>query len=231
MRSAATIKKWKQSLGDTRKLTSRLTEKHQLIVCQLLAEFTGPSEVAARMKQDFGVDVNPSSLVYYNNHPQWKQIIEKYRTEYSAQLTSIPIFHKRRRLERLEEQYQSADQEDARSPKPRKEKRKELREILHAAREECRPLEEAPSQHTNISVLQFNSLDDAQLLEKKDALLRQIAKLGRSHGKESGIQADSSGGSGPGTGEVRRQATPIIDAQWCAETEQAERVSRLEEAP
>ena len=114
--------------------------------------------------------------------------------------------------------------------KKKREKRKELREIIQSAREECRPLEESKSTYTNITAIQFNSMDDTELLQRKEELIKQITKGGFNGKRKPGIQADSPGGSGQGTSQVWREGKPAIDPEWIAETERAERVAGQQEA-
>ena len=76
-RSAQTIAKWKESLGDTSKLADHLSERHQIIVCQMIGQFLNPDEISARMKKYFGVSILPSSIDYYKTHHKWIQLVEK----------------------------------------------------------------------------------------------------------------------------------------------------------
>ena len=202
----------------------RLSDEHKVMVCSLLAEFKPAAEVAARLKDRFNISVTPSSLYYYQNHQDWKPMIERLREQYSKVLTQIPIYHKRVRLERLESQYQESLQEEAKTLRVRREKRKELRSIIQEARAESQP---AAGNETNVLAIQFNSLDDQSLLRKKEELLTKINRIGGRNGPDS-AQENSSGGNGQGAGKIRSEGKLTIDAQWEAEQISRERVAGSE---
>ncbi len=208
-----------------------LTDEQRVVVCKMLAEFKPPTEIVRTLQAEFGVSITPGAVYHYERHPEWGAMVQKYREEYGRYLINIPIYHKRKRLERLEEQYQEAEIEEAPTPPAKRSKRHELRSILHEAREECRPMEEVNvTNQTNMISVQFNGMDDQALLKRREEIMSRINRLGgNSNGKRSeAAQDDPSGGVRESGGAVRGPSKPAIDPQWEADYQSAERILQLE---
>lgn len=172
--------------------SSPLTSQHQLLVCELLAEFQSTTDVS-RYMASLGAHISPSNVGYYLRHPEWKKIIESFQQKYGQYLMQEPLYHKRKRLERLETIYQETSSEAGKDFSVRSKIRSEKLSVLKEAREECKPLEEFSSINTNIQVIQFNQMDDRQLMERRDAILTKLKKLkpkGVSHGASGEAQEE-----------------------------------------
>ena len=222
-RSPETIAKWKASRGIKLGTLDVLNEEHKNFVCRLIAEFESPKEIVRRMEEIYHVSIGVPAVYNYSVAKKWQPVINHYRTQYSKMLNHIPIFHKRQRLERLERQYQDLEKLTGSTKKTAKEVRFEERQILRQALDECSVWEKKDGNTTNYVSIQYNNMEDSDLLKRRDELVKRISKY-----KEipnGAVQADSSGRGGEGIPPLRSQSKPAIDPVW--EAEQAAREQRI----
>ena len=222
-RSPETMEKWRASYGLDEVRKSVLNDEQKHFCCRLIAEFESPPEVAKRLEEVYRVRISVGTVYQYSSSKKWQPIINHYRTQYSKMLTHIPLFHKRQRLERLERQYQDLEKLTGSTKKTAKEIRFEERVILRQALDECSVWEKKDGNTTNYVSIQYNNMEDSDLLKRRDELVKRISKY-----KEipnGAVQADTSGGSGERIPSLRSQAKPVIDPEW--EAEQAAREQRM----
>lgn len=91
-----------------------LTREQQVFVVQLLACFKTPSEVAALVKEEFGVNIERQNVRHYNplQSPdvagEWKDLFERTREEFLKQTTQIAVYNQTYRLAELQDLYHLA---------------------------------------------------------------------------------------------------------------------------
>lgn len=144
-----------------------MTDK-KFFICNLLAQYKTASEVKELVKEVHNAEI--SNSVIYSLKKAHPQLIERLRTKYLSDLTSVPIAQEKVRLERDELLYQLSltienepDRVDA-----------ALR-CLKEAREETKSTTQ--TQNNFIQFNQFNSLTDDELLEKKRRLEEKILNI------------------------------------------------------
>lgn len=78
-------------------------------ICKWIAWFKSPKEIQSLVKEEFGKTIDASTLSrsYFHN-PQWQELIGQLRKDFLADISTVPISHKRVRLERLERIFQEA---------------------------------------------------------------------------------------------------------------------------
>ncbi len=192
-RSAAATLRYTQTIQslDKEEFKGKLTEEHKKLVCSLSAQFETPRRICSVLKEKYGIEVNEKAIYGYTSESsRWKPLIDKLRIQYALNLGGIPLYHKRIRLERLEEQYSEILKEKDSTAQSRLKKRSELRSVLREAREEVKPWEDAESKRgdTNILSIQFNGMDDSELLRKRDDLLKVIKTIPIKEVKQSNVE-------------------------------------------
>jgi hypothetical protein len=94
--------------------SEELTFVQKRFLVQRLACFDTPTVAAKAFKEEFGIEVKPNRVWYYNPTTKFgaaladdlKAVFEKTRKEFLADLDSIPITHKAVRLRHLNRQLQ-----------------------------------------------------------------------------------------------------------------------------
>ena len=144
-----------------------MTEK-KFFICNLLAQYKTAPEIQTLVKDVHSDEVSRNSI--YSLKKAHPQLIEKLRTKYLSDLTSVPIAQEKVRLERDEILYQlsltienESDRVDA------------ALHCLKEAREETKS--STQTQNNYIQFNQFNSLTDEELLEKKHQLEAKIINI------------------------------------------------------
>lgn len=96
---------------------ARLGDDAKALVVAQLAAFETPSQVAAMVKEEFGVEVSPQAVQAYdptkragrNLSQRWRIEFEKAREAFRVDLDSIPIANKAVRLQRLQRMLDAAE--------------------------------------------------------------------------------------------------------------------------
>lgn len=146
-----------------------LTSDEKLEMCKLIAGFVRPVEIVEHFKTVIGKEITPVTVQNYKNSDKWKMLIEKYRDEYTKGVMDVPISHKRKRLEELQDIYDK--QKD-------KGKLKEAQSVLSDARSEMEEKRGDVSFHlTQINHTEFHDMSDEQLLDEKAKALEQLSKI------------------------------------------------------
>mgnify|MGYP001572884649 CR=1 FL=1 len=156
---------------------AKLTDDEQYQVCRWYGEFKSPTQIKGLIKDHFAKDLTLKNVWAYANGnlmKKWKPLIESYRQRYVADVTSIPLFHQRVRLQRLEVLWDKASALPETKADEARKKREELRAILKEARDET---QKAVTHNTNLLIAQFGTMDDRQLIEVRDKLLNRLTKI------------------------------------------------------
>lgn len=90
---------------------ARLKEHQKLFVVQQLARFSTPSDVAAAVKVQFGVEVSKQAVQNYDpgTHAgrklsrRWRAVFEKERAAYIADTSRCGVAHRSYRLAKLQQ--------------------------------------------------------------------------------------------------------------------------------
>ena len=166
----------------------KLPEEAQLAICELLGMFKKPPEIADYINREYKVKVSTQNISYYVHSQRWQGLINRHRQGYLAQVDLVPLKHKRVRLERMEAMYQQANGEISVTPGARRDKRRELLDILRQAKAEEAEL---ANQQTNIVAISLQGLSDADLLKRVEELRVKVANLGgKLDATRSGIPQD-----------------------------------------
>ncbi len=150
------MRKWTEAVRQNGSIRApKLTEAQQVEICDLLAQFKTSLEILQHFKGKYGLAMSFQAIEHYGSAPRWRPVIDRYRNLYTSYLSELPIYHRKIRLERLEQQYQQVLKPPENSKVFEKERRSELRAILNLARQELEPLEkEIRSSQTNIFLTQ-----------------------------------------------------------------------------
>lgn len=95
---------------------AKLTEPQKLAIVQALACFDTPSEVAAAVKEEFGIEVNRQQVAGYDpTKPSCKGMAKKLRAVFTAtreaflaDVSTIPIAQQAVRLRALQREFERA---------------------------------------------------------------------------------------------------------------------------
>ena len=146
-----------------------LNEKEKIEVAKLLAEFRTPLQISRFVMENFKKDIPDYSVKKYflEGRNKWTEIIDKFRAVYLSAEMSVPIAHKKVRLERYDDLYQKAYETG---------KFMAARACLDSAREEI----EGSKTHIigNVLFTQINNMSDDALKEEQQRILDKLEKLG-----------------------------------------------------
>lgn len=132
----------------------RLTDDIRKMIVYQLACFESPSSVQRWLRNEHGIQLDLSSIEYYQSSNKWADTFERFRAMYKADLEEVPIANRRYRLDRLqrrldaiEHQYRRKERNPYADPaafdeinKILEQARKETGEILTIKDESDRPL-------------------------------------------------------------------------------------------
>lgn len=87
-----------------------MTDEVKAYVVQALAAFDGPSQVAAQLKEDFGIEISPQAIQTYdptkhagrNLSEKWRVMFELARKAFTEDTSTIAIAHRATRLRALQ---------------------------------------------------------------------------------------------------------------------------------
>ena len=140
------------------------------LICTHLGQFKKPKQIQQAVWAKYHVPCEPTQIARIAASPDWQPMIQMARVEYLANLLEVPIANKKIRLERLEDNYQTAMTLQALP---------EARLQLMAAREE---MEEAKAAQTNIYIhQQIAHLDTATLERRRQEIVERLKDLGEVH--------------------------------------------------
>jgi hypothetical protein len=95
---------------------AKLTEDVQAFIVQQLACFLTPSQVAAAVSEEFGVEIGRQQAWKYNPErnpelaPKWRAMFDATRAAFVAETAQIGIAHRAYRLRRLESYLHRAEE-------------------------------------------------------------------------------------------------------------------------
>lgn len=161
-----------------------LTDAQKIDICAQLAVFQSPKVIQAELLKKHGRKVNEATISGYLHSKRWAPIIDKYREQYLREIGKVPISHERVRFERLEKTYQELEAEVCTSKDDRRKVRQDKLAVLREAREEVARAE-AKGHTTNILAIQFQNMNDTELMQAKQQLLDRIQTIGGSHGQRT----------------------------------------------
>ena len=147
-----------------------LTPDEQLDVCQKLAHFWKPLAIKTHIQKTYGKHLAVETIVVnYRESTNWRPVIDKFREQYISDLSAVPLFHKRKRLDELTFFYEFY--------KDRK-KYREARLVLGQIMEEVEgKAGEVSFSFTQINNNQFNKLTDEELKQEKLKTMAELEKV------------------------------------------------------
>lgn len=113
----------------------KLKKIHKTFILQHLAMFSTPQEVAALVKEEFGIEIDRRHVFYYDAEMNfdlpkaWRSLFETTRDRFLAEISAIPIANKAYRLRELNRMYQNHKSSRLQNPV-------EMRAILEQAAKE-----------------------------------------------------------------------------------------------
>lgn len=164
-------------LPPTKKLSRILSHEEQLEVVRRIARFERPSEIeeylTSRGKKLASVQ---RTIAQYKTTDKWKPFIEKFRAEYNAEISDVPIANKIRRLTELNETYERLRIYEAIADKPSSK--------IRAITEQLRTLDQAQQEvegkvsieQNNLYFTQFNNMTKIQFDEYRLKLAEKISR-------------------------------------------------------
>lgn len=138
-------------------------QQNELIV--MIAERRTNTEIMRYFKDEYGIAVSTNSISGYRKSDKWRPLIKTIEDKYLADLGSVAGTHKRVRMERLDQIYETAIRKD------------KLKEAITAIEKQRVEIEGDSSKNVSISLNQFNMLSDEQLEEERKRVLSEIEKL------------------------------------------------------
>jgi len=86
----------------------KLSKELQHKICEYHGQFLPTVEIIAKMKEEHGITLSNTSVMFYKKNKKWKVLIDKAKDQYVSAIMEVPIAHKRVRLERYEKLYDTA---------------------------------------------------------------------------------------------------------------------------
>ena len=145
----------------------KLTEEQRLEVVKRIAWFWGMKRILDFIKEDYGIMVTPVVIYQYKQEEKWKPVIEKFRNEYIHTLSDVPLFHKKKRLEELQEMFESfKEQGDL----------YKAMLVLREFRDECEA-KKSDLYLTSVTYNEYRNMSNEELDEEYLRLLEQKKRL------------------------------------------------------
>ena len=159
----------KHQIGSHRTAISPvLTEDEQFQVMAWLAEFHHPAAIPNLIFTTFGKTVERTYAYHLRKSAKWSAMIDRKRQQWALEVGEEALAHKRFRLAKLQEQLESTEKNPKLSDSARGWR---ILQILNQARLE---MEESTTAFTFNYFNALNTLDDQELLSRRDALLKRI---------------------------------------------------------
>ena len=138
----------------------------RLFICNLVAQYKKPREIVSLMEEEHDIIIKGALVSRYKNSN--KDLIDKLRSQYLANINDIPIAQKRIRLERADELYDAS--QEIHTVKDRVDSGLKC---LKEAREET----EGKGQSVTFQQFnQYNQLTDEELEDKLKEIEFKVAK-------------------------------------------------------
>ncbi len=141
--------------------TYKLSEAEKQMIVAWFATGQTPSECAERAKEELNVEVSSHQVYLYSRAEKWQELIRKIRNETMSDIASVAGSHKKVRLERHEKVFDKAL------------KKGSLKDAI-AATEHQRKEMEGAGDMVNLTLNQFNVLNDEELEFKKKEIMEKI---------------------------------------------------------
>ena len=146
----------------------RIKEGDKQMIVALWASGLTPSEVQERAKEEFNIEVSKSQVFKYSKAEKWQKLINKIRNESMADIASVAGSHKKVRLSRAEKIYEKSMD------------KKKYKEALAATEHQRKEMEGGGD--FNLTMNQFNVLNDDELEAKKLEVMERIALMSKHKG-------------------------------------------------
>lgn len=157
----------------TEKATHKLSHEQQVAIVQKIACYERDREIQKWLKAQ-GLNLNRSNLDHYRNSEHWKPLVEKFRKEFDASISSIPLASKAKRVFELDQAFLRARkiEDESKDPSKKLDAIDLQMTILTKAQGELEGKQAV--EQNNIYFTQFNSMDRKQFDEFRLKLVNRV---------------------------------------------------------
>jgi hypothetical protein len=166
--SGKVVKPHKKRVRITKHVNKRtkLDDRMRTDVVKMLAEFIPIPQIKYELERKYQVSVSEQNLHEYKRSPRWAEMLSKFRRKYTEGLDSVPGYHKRVRLERMERVYQKADSSD------------DLKNSIAVTEHQRKEVEGDGNKHVGDNILiQFKGMSDDELQKELQNTIEYVKKL------------------------------------------------------
>lgn len=157
-----------QSFKSIKTQNIKLNEDQQMEVMEMIARFYAPPKIITEIYTRHQIQISPALIYQYKHTKKWIPVIKKLREKYVTGVDEVAGMHKRVRLERAEQIYESAI------------KNGKLRIALAANKDQREEVfEKQAGASTTYNLNQFNqfvNMTDEELEDRKKEILSKIKK-------------------------------------------------------
>jgi len=151
------------------KKTHKFSPNEQLELCRRIAWFWTNPDIVEFAQKEYGKKVTKEAIAELRKAEKWTPVIEQFRDEYISKCGEIPLFHKRKRLEELQEQYSILKSDG---------KLSQARLVLRDIREEAEGKSgDVSFNFTSVTHNEFHQMTDEDLQKEKIKTLEQLEKV------------------------------------------------------
>lgn len=149
--------------------THKFLPNEQIELARRIAWFWTNKQITEFAKSEFDKDMSERAYYEIKQSEKWKPVIEQFREEYISACAEVPLFHKKKRLEELQEQFDFYKA---------KKMRKEALAVLKEFRDEAEGRRGDVSFHlTQVTHNEFHQMSDETLQREKMKTLEQLEKV------------------------------------------------------
>jgi hypothetical protein len=144
----------------------KLQDRQRIEIVKMLAEFIPQPQIVYEIKRKYGIELSQQSIYGYSVSPKWKDKLLKLRKKYTDDLESVPGYHKRVRMERMEKIWEKADNKS------------DLKSAVTVTEHQRKEVEGDGTKQSGDNILiQFNAMSDAELQKEFDNTLEYVKRL------------------------------------------------------
>lgn len=152
-------------------ITHKLLPSEQLEVARRIAWFWTNKQIGDFVKESFQKELSCPAFSDMRKQEKWIPVIEKFRDQYIAKCSEVPLFHKRRRLEELQDLYYTFKETGNLA---------QARLVLQDLRNEAEGKgADISFNFTNVTHNEFHQMTDEDLQREKMKTIEQLEKLRR----------------------------------------------------
>lgn len=157
----------KKLITETRKQrTWRLPQHIKIEIVKMHAEFIPTCQIQYELERRHGLKVSENAILHYHHSPKWQNYLKDYRNKFVADIESIPGYHKRVRMERMEKVFRKVENTN------------DIRAVIAITEHQRKEIEgDGPKHQGDNYLIQFNNMTDEQLRHELQNTIEYIKKL------------------------------------------------------